>query len=329
MLLVAWQAIAQQAASPPQPVVVVSASLQPNIERSCRLWPGGSVEFYSLTAMGRSGSRLPTLSDSDIERIQSLIAQLQPGASPAPPWDRDLTVTVGDRVHRYDRAHLPQAVHQILTLLDCTFIPPWVPEFPHQKQWTQSAASSLTLTLDGRDIELGPEAWRRTALDGGGQVVVAPSRRIEVYRDRNGILLRSRQGGAEIARLFPQSRDSMTVAFSPDESKVAIVREWTGRIGVWNNASGALISDLRCTPRRDVHGLLWSPGNEFLMVDLGSAIELWNIGKERLQGKLTGCLATNGIAMLDNSELIQSCQDGRVLGWNLSEVLGQIGAFHQ
>ena len=149
LLLVAWQAIAQQAASPPQPVVVVSASLQPNIERSCRLWPGGSVEFYSLTAMGRSGSRLPTLSDSDIERIQSLIAQLQPDTSPA------------------------------------------------------------------------------------------------------------------------------------------------------------------------------------LMVDLGSAIELWNIGKERLQGKLTGCLATNGIAVLDNSELIQSCQDGRVLGWNLSEVLGQIGAFHQ
>jgi len=222
--------------------------------------------------------------------------------------------------------------------------------------------SLLQITPDGRYLLINTsdstlkifdmKTWRRQPMlpdlpPDALSYVSAPKTMRAVYFSKNGILgLWNPEQRNIVAKLDDDARIHR-VAFSPDESLVAIATMhidsngfWTRyRIRVWQAIDGRLLHELRPfeqTKCETLEGLLWSNDGKYLLagtkahnVYSGRGINVWSMKSGRHRGELNmGNSDIMGVLMLgDGRRIVAGCGDGRIRIWNVSDAIKQIEEF--
>ena len=220
----------------------------------------------------------------------------------------------------YDRAHLPGEIHTILDLLGCTQISPWVPEFFHRSQWTETVTVNTRVVLR----QFRPAPWDTV------RCVTAPGGRHAICGRSTGQVSLRRPGSEEDIALLYEHADVTSIAFSHDGSKVAIATDFQlppVRIRIWSTFDGRLLKEIHPAGGSSVIGLVWSPLDEFLLAGEGESIGIFDGATGRLQGELRGCGSQSGLALLADDTFVQSCEESRIRGWDLAKVLDEVRAF--
>ena len=141
--------------------------------------------------------------------------------------------------------------------------------------------------------------------------------------------------------------ETFKVAFSPDESIVAIASErehgnsyWPCyRVRLWKTDAGQLLHELYSSWQATcnaVEGLQWTADAKFVFAATRAispdnyAIDVWSVGSGRLRGTMdTGvCMPFGGLVMLPDGRHVAFSGSGHVMGfWDLAAALKQIRAF--
>ncbi len=137
------------------------------------------------------------------------------------------------------------------------------------------------------------------------------------------------------------------VAFSPDESQVAVVTSHPGkgnefprdRIRIWNADNGKLVKELFPFERdicESVEGIIWSPDDKYILVAnkadrffTSRGISIWNVETGRHRAELSGCpTKLNGLGFLrGKAKVVAGCGDGIIRIWDLANALTKIADF--
>ena len=151
-------------------------------------------------------------------------------------------------------------------------------------------------------------------------------------------------GRQEYARLAKGVR-SCKVAFSPDESEVAIAQAdddpWTRhRIRIWKTDTGKLEHELHPAEAEVVEGLQWTPDARFVFAAMrwpspdDYTVNIWSVQSGRWRGILAASLfrPIGGVVMLpDGHHLAVSGFDQKMVVvvrfWDFAAVMKQIRAF--
>ncbi len=232
--------------------------------------------------------------------------------------------------------------------------------------------SSPRFTADGRSLLLRRYdyddkittlvAYDTTTWESRGKLAGMPDGVRDYVESRTGkhavILLKNRElevralwnpAGHRYAKLAERV-ESYKVAFSPDESMVAIATErqhdegyWPSyRVRVWKTDTGQLVNELypsHLATCNAVDGLQWTADAKFVFAATRAvspddyAIDVWGAGSGRLRGTLnTGVCMPLGVVVVlpDGRQLAVSGSDssGLVIRfWDLAAALKQIRAF--
>ena len=139
------------------------------------------------------------------------------------------------------------------------------------------------------------------------------------------------------------------VAFSPDESQVAVVTFHPGkgnefprdRIRIWNADNGKFVKELFPFEREfceSVEGIMWSPDGKYILVankaDIfftSRGISIWNVETGRHRGELSGCpTKLDGLGFLrGKTKVVAGCGDGIIRIWDLANALTKIAEFEK
>jgi WD40 repeat protein len=139
------------------------------------------------------------------------------------------------------------------------------------------------------------------------------------------------------------------VAFSPDESQVAVVTFHPGqgnefprdRIKIWNADNGKFVKEAFPFEREfceSVEGIMWSPDGQYILVankaDMfftSRGISIWNVETGRHRGELSGCpTKLNGLGFLrGTTKVVAGCGDGIIRIWDLANALTKIREFEK
>jgi len=267
---------------------------------------------------------MPSPSKENQRKIRELVENLPRNVIADPPSGRALRLSLFGRpttIAIYDRAHLPGEVHTILDLLGCKEISPWVPEFFHRSQWTETVKVNTLVHLR----EFRPPPWDTV------RCVTAPGGRHAICGRSTGQVSLRRPGSEEDIGILYEHADITSIAFSHDGSKVAIATDFQlppVRIRVWNTFDGRLLKEIHPTGGSSVIGLVWSPLDDFLLAGQGERIGIFNGATGRLQGELRGCGNQSGLALLADDAFVQSCEERTIRAWDLAKVLDEVRAFH-
>ena len=176
----------------------------------------------------------------------------------------------------------------------------------------------------------------------------APSGSCAIYQPPDGqIILRDTRSQQNIAVL--DKSKIKYVAFSPDESLVAVVTFHSGtgnkearyRIRIWEAESGNFVKELLPFEQdicESVEGLMWSPdgryilgGNQAYPVNTSRGISIWNVETGRHRGELSGCpTKLTGLGFLrGKSKVVAGCGDGVIRIWDLADALTKIDKFEE
>ena len=158
--------------------------------------------------------------------------------------------------------------------------------------------------------------------------------------------LRDIAGHRDYAKLAERI-ETCKVAFSPDESMVAIATErqrddgnWPFyRVRIWNTATGKLEQELQPTGHHAVEGLQWTPDARFVFAATRASspddytVQIWGSRSGRLRAVMSTmlCMPLGGVSMLpDGRHLAVSGSDaGRIVMrvWDFADALKQIRTF--
>jgi WD40 repeat protein len=176
----------------------------------------------------------------------------------------------------------------------------------------------------------------------------SPSQNHAVYQSAdNQIIFRDVTSQHNIA-MFDTAKIKY-VAFSPDESQVAVVTFHPGkgnefprdRIKIWNADNGNFVKELFPFERdvcESVEGILWSPDSKYILVAnkadtffTSRGISIWNAETGRHRGELSGCpTKLDGLGFLrDQTQVVACCGDGIIRIWDLTKALTQIAGFEK
>lgn len=178
--------------------------------------------------------------------------------------------------------------------------------------------------------------------------VPAPGTSRAIYLDKNGtIALWDIQEQRDIAQLDHNARIHR-VAFSPDQSSVAVATVHQGRgdkgtvyrIRIWRTDTGELVHELKPFEQdtcEAVEGLLWSPDGRYVLAATKAdafftsrGIEVWSTQSGRHRGEFSGCPAhVTGVVLLADGRLIAGCQDGIIRIWDTATALSEIIALEK
>jgi WD40 repeat protein len=176
----------------------------------------------------------------------------------------------------------------------------------------------------------------------------APSQSHAVYQSAdNQIIFRDVTSQQNIAVL--DKAKIKYVAFSPDESQVAVVTFHPGkdnelprgRIRIWNADNGKFVKELFPFERdfcESAEGIMWSPDGKYILVankaDIfftSRGISIWNVETGRHRGELSGCpTKLNGLSFLrGKAKVVAGCGDGIIRIWDLANALTKIAGFEK
>ena len=139
------------------------------------------------------------------------------------------------------------------------------------------------------------------------------------------------------------------VAFSPDESQVAVVTSHPeegnesprDRIRIWNADNGKLVKELFPFEQdicESVEGIIWSPdGKYFLAANKADrfftsrGVSIWDVETGRHRGELSGCpTKLDGLGFLrGKARVVAGCGDGIIRIWDLANALTKIADFRK
>lgn len=135
------------------------------------------------------------------------------------------------------------------------------------------------------------------------------------------------------------------VAFSPDDSRVAVVTldkdQSITHLRVWSSADGKLVSELRPLERKRgwIGQPVWRSDGKYLMASCplfvgttSNIVAIWDVNAGRYRGALSGChspeLPTTQIVLNGNS-LFKTCGSDEALMWNVDAAIEKIEAFYR
>lgn len=156
-------------------------------------------------------------------------------------------------------------------------------------------------------------------------------------------------GRREHARLDDEAR-IQAVAFSPDESQVAVATNHRGpkdsadywsiyRLRIWDVATGKLLHELHPYERsiHEIQGeLVWSPDGMYILAaakveywGAGGSVHIWNAKTGRNRGDLTDRSngAVNLTLMPGGHQLAAGCRNGAIEFWDLATILDEVRKF--
>ena len=170
-----------------------------------------------------------------------------------------------------------------------------------------------------------------------------------IYLSKSGVLNLWDSGQRhEVAKLDENVRLHQ-VAFSPDESLVAVATghkvsgDYWGayRIRIWSADAGELEHELRPFEQstcESVEGILWWPDGKYLLAATKAhtfftslGVGVWSLKSGRNRGEFIGC-PTNltGLALLDDGRrLVAGCGDGRIRVWDAASGIKQVYEFER
>src|SRR5262245_30386149 len=179
--------------------------------------------------------------------------------------------------------------------------------------------------------------------------VPSPTAKRAVYLSKSAVLtLWDADQRREIAKLDDNVRLDH-VAFSPDESMVAVATAhkvsggyWRPyRIRIWKAEDGTLAHELRPFEREiyeAVEGVLWWQSCVYLLAATKAdnfftscGVDVWNVKSGRHRGELIGCptnLTELGL-FADSRRLASGCADGRSRIWAGESAIKQIAEFER
>ncbi|MEA3208623.1 MAG: hypothetical protein QOE70_1680 [Chthoniobacter sp.] len=157
----------------------------------------------------------------------------------------------------------------------------------------------------------------------------------------NRIALWDSEKSREVALLDRDARLER-VAFSPDQTRVAVATVhqadggyWTNcRLRVWRVADGGLVSELRpyeYDRPETIKSVLWTADGRYVLAPVTGrafgppAIKIWNVATSRHRGSLVGSGKMFGAEILAGEKrIVASAQDGKMCVWDLAGALRQV-----
>jgi WD40 repeat protein len=176
----------------------------------------------------------------------------------------------------------------------------------------------------------------------------SPSRNFAIYQAAdNQIIFRDITARHNIALL--DRAKIKYVAFSPDESQVAVVTFYPAmgnqpsrdRIKIWNVANGTFLKELFPFERdicESVEGIMWSPDGKYFLAankaDIfftSEGVSIWNAETGRHRAELSGCpTKLDGLGFIrSKNKVVAGCGDGIIRTWDLGSALAQISEFEK
>jgi hypothetical protein len=225
---------------------------------------------------------------------------------------------------------------------------------PGQELFRLDRATHPQFTADGRFLivvtsqqtlqAFDTKTWRPVGLpdclpETADNFQLAPNNQMAVIHSNKEVFL-WKTGHRKIPLLDEQGRAAKrweTVAFSPDQSLVAVVGWWNdppdsqARLYIWETENGKLHRRLRLYEIYDeakASSLLWSPDGKYLLAG-NPDINLWNAqtGRHRAgfaarwHGRVNGMFFSQ-----DERQLIAGSLDGKIRYWDFHDALQRIRA---
>lgn len=318
----------------------------------CQVATDGRVYHFDIGPFGAKGGD-STIPSTDLKRLDALLMKLPDDGVRLPPFDRRVVVQVPEgnhcRARVYDRANAPDEVLEILRLTESR-IGPWVLQFK-----PENTADGSRYNYDTKNSAIAAydsKTWQRGGTlpglpDGVHGYVESRTRKHAVILLKDKTLALWDPAGHRNYAKIAASVESFKVAFSPDESIVAIASEkehgngyWPCyRIRLWKTDAGRLLHELYPSWQvacNAVDGLQWTADSKFVFAATRAispdnyAIDVWNVGSGRLRGTVdTGiCMPFGGLVMLPDGRHVAFSGSGHVMGfWDLAAALKQIREF--
>ena len=233
---------------------------------------------------------------------------------------------------------------------------PFIERKRHQLSNPQFIKNGRFLLIESDEPALhiyDTKTWkRRSALPeipaGAISYYASPSQKHAIYQSAdNQTIFRDVTSQRNIALL--DKAKIKYVAFSPDETQVAVVTFQPGkgnefprdRIKIWNADNGKFIKEMLPFEQGfpySVEGIMWSPDGKYILAankaDIfftSRGISIWNIATGRHRGELSGCpTKLNGLGFLDGkTKVVAGCGDSIIRIWDLANALTKIAEFEK
>jgi WD40 repeat protein len=229
------------------------------------------------------------------------------------------------------------------------FAEPWIGRNKHSLSHPQFTPDGRYLLIQNSKPELKvyeTKMWRRrAALPGAPQDAIAyfpaPTANRAIYFSRSDVVALWHPDQQRIVASLDDSARIHRVAFSPDESLVAIAtvhkdkNNYWGmyRIRIWRMEDGEMLHELRPGEqniREEVKGLLWWHDGNYLLASLEGETYwlggIWSVKTGRHRAELTGCTSdiTGLVSLGDGRRMAAGCGDGHIRIWDVESAIKQI-----